>query len=350
MVNKYIFKFSFFLIDFFKIVEKFDSQQENLNFLFKKGVNQKSNKESLIAIYLRNNSYQKLHFYEFPLIKENRWKKGAKSNYDIPQYIKDIPEEYPPICTMKEAGTLRAIKKKEEREKEKEKNKKLQLESKNNNNESTNNTLINNNKKNSTKKCDTTKEKKYNNNLEEPLPNEMHKYCHLCKKPFDNYIRHINSKGHKETALKYTDTFKSIKNVFHNINSFWNNKKDNNGNIKNNTNIKYISDNLIEIEEKVEFKNDNLNEVNNIKQRILSQIHQSNREGCKAKKKLIDNNSQQSTTQSSPMMVIGKRRKNEVKINKDKSKSKKTKINNKSIKEFLIRGEFIISKNLKLGE
>ena len=178
----------------------------------------------------------------------------------------------------------------------------------------------------------------------------MHKYCHLCKKPFDNYIRHINSKGHKETALKYTDTFKSIKNVFHNINSFWNNKKDNNGNIKNNTNIKYISDNLDEIEEKVEFKNDNLNEVNNIKQRILSQIHQSNREGCKAKKKLIDNNSQQSTTQSSHMMVIGKRRKNEVKINKDKSKSKKTKINNKSIKEFLIRGEFIISKNLKLGE
>ena len=59
MVNKYIFKFSFFLIDFFKIVEKFDSQQENLNFLFKKGVNQKSNKESLIAIYLKKKGKKK---------------------------------------------------------------------------------------------------------------------------------------------------------------------------------------------------------------------------------------------------------------------------------------------------
>ena len=298
---------------------------------------------------------KKVHLHEFPLIKENKYRNVAKTKYDIPQYISDIPEEYPPICTLKEAGTVRNIKKKEEKEKEKEKKKKLKqdLEINNNSKEKENNTLINDSNKNSNKNCDISKEtkgKKYNNNLEEPLPNEMHKYCHLCKKPFDNYIRHINSKGHKETALKYTDTFKSIKNVFHNINSFWNNKKDNNGNVKNKTNIKYTSDNLDEIEEKVEFKNDNLNEVNNIKQRILSQIHQSNREGCKAKKKLIDNNSQQSTTQSSPMMVIGKRRKNEVKINKDKSKSKKTKINNKSIKEFLIRGEFILSKNLKLGE
>ena len=70
---------------------------------------------------MQKDSNQKLHFHEFPLIKENKWKKGAKSNYDIPQYIKDIPEEYPPICTMKEAGTLRAIKKKKKGKKKKKK-------------------------------------------------------------------------------------------------------------------------------------------------------------------------------------------------------------------------------------
>ena len=178
----------------------------------------------------------------------------------------------------------------------------------------------------------------------------MHKYCHLCKKQFDNYLRHINSKIHKETALKYTDTFKSIKNIFNSINSFWNNKKVNNGDIKKTTNNNYISYSLNEIEEKIEYNKEYSNETNNIKLRILSQIHQSNREGCQAKKKLIDINSQQSTTQSSPMIVIGKRKKNDARLNREKSKSKKSKIKHKSINEFLINGEFILSKNLKKDE
>ena len=42
-----------------------------------------------------------------------------------------------------------------------------------------------------------------------------------------------------------------------------------------------------------------------------------------------------------------KRKTNQTNINKGKSKSKKTKINNKSIKEFLIRGEFITTKIIK---
>ena len=298
---------------------------------------------------------KKVHLHEFPLIKENKYRNVAKTKYDIPQYISDIPEEYPPICTLKEAGTVRNIKKKEEKEKEKEKKKKLKqdLEINNNSKEKENNTLLDDSNKNSNKNCDITKEtkgKKYNNNLEEPLPNEMHKYCHLCKKQFDNYLRHINSKIHKETALKYTDTFKSIKNIFNSINSFWNNKKDNNGDVKNNTNNNYTSYNLNEIEEKIEYNKEYSNETNNIKLRILSQIHQSNREGCQAKKKLIDINSQQSTTQSSPMIVIGKRKKNDARLNREKSKSKKSKIKHKSINEFLINGEFILSKNLKKDE
>ena len=202
----------------------------------------------------------------------------------------------------------------------------------------------NKNNQNSNKKKDVSKEKKVNpmnnNNLEEPLPNEMHKYCHLCKKPFDNYIRHINSKGHKDTALKYKDTFNSIKNVFSRINTFWNNKKDNNENIQRKNNGNKKSNELTDIKEKLENENDILNEYDNIKKRMLSQLNKSIKEGCQAKKKLITIHSQLSTSQSSRMLAPVKRKKNNL---KGKSKSKK----NKCIKEFLISGELINYKKTK---
>ena len=302
-------------------------------------------------MYLKNNSYQKMHFHEFPVIKESKWRIGAITKYDIPQYIRNIPEEYPAICTIKEAGMVKNIKKKEE--KEKKKKIQMELELNTNKKEKENNILTNNNKnKNnqlSCKKIDKSKEKEKgsnNNNtniLEEPIPNEMHKYCHLCKKQFDNYLRHINSKNHKETTLKYSDTFKSIKNVFNRINTFWEDKKNNNEqkqSKKNNTSF-----NLTEIEEKIENDIEEINENQNLKMKLLSQFNPSTRDGCKAKKKiLITNNSQLSTAQSFPMIPPKKRKKNEVKGIKDKSKSKKNKSNNKSINEFLIRGEFLNSK------
>ena len=302
-------------------------------------------------MYLKNNSYQKMHFHEFPVIKESKWRIGAITKYDIPQYIRNIPEEYPAICTIKEAGMVKNIKKKEE--KEKKKKIQMELELNTNKKEKENNILTNNNKnKNnqlSCKKIDKSKEKEKGsnnnntNNLEEPIPNEMHKYCHLCKKQFDNYLRHINSKNHKETTLKYSDTFKSIKNVFNRINTFWEDKKNNNEqkqSKKNNTSF-----NLTEIEEKIENDIEEINENQNLKMKLLSQFNPSTRDGCKAKKKiLISNNSQLSTAQSFPMIPPKKRKKNEVKGIKDKSKSKKNKSNNKSINEFLIRGEFLNSK------
>ena len=307
----------------------------------------------MIAVYLRNNSYQKIHLHEFPVIKESKWRIGAITKYDIPQYIRNIPEEYPAICTIKEAGMVKNIKKKEE--KEKKKKIQMELELNTNKKEKENNILTNNNKNKinqlSGKKIDKSKEKekeKGNNNnniniLEEPIPNEMHKYCHLCKKPFDNYIRHINSKNHKETTLKYSDTFKSIKSIFNRINTFWDDKKNNNDqnqSKKNNTSF-----NLTEIEEKMENDIEEINENQNLKIKLLSQFNPSTREGCKAKKKiLITNNSQLSTAQSFPMIPPKKRKKNDVKGIKDKSKSKKNKSNNKSINEFLIRGEFLNSK------
>ena len=320
----------------------------------KKGVNQKVNKESLIAVYLKSNTYQKIHFHEFPVIKENKWRNGAKTKYDIPQYIRNIPEEYPAICTTKEAGMVKNIQKKEEKEKEKEKKKKikLDLEMKNNtgNKEKENDVTTNNNNNNPnvSKNNESPKEKKIsniNNILEEPIPNEMHKYCHLCKKQFDNYIRHINSKSHKETSLKYTYTFSSIKNTFNRINTFFGNKQNKNNNNENaqkknvfNNNFQKLSD----IEEKIEFDKEE------IKQRMMSQFNQGTREGCRAKRKFIPNNSQLSTAQSSPMVYarVNKKRKG-IDLSKGKSKSKKSKLINKSINEFLIRGEFIITKNKK---
>ena len=289
-----------------------------------------------------------MHFHEFPAIKESRWRNGALTKYDIPQYIRNMPEEYPAICTVKEAGMLRNIKKKEE--KEKKKKMQIDLELNNFKKEKENNSLTNTYKKSGSRKnLNISKDKKSNNNnisiLEEPIPNELHKYCHLCKKQFDNYLRHINSKNHKETSLKYTDTFKSIKNVFNRINTFWNNKNDNNSQSKS---IK-SSHNLNEIEEKIENDIEELNDTNNLKIKLFSQINQSIREGCKAKKKiLINNNSQLSTAQSFPMIPPKKRKKNDIKGIKDKSKSKKRKINYKSINEFLVRGEF--TKNRKNEE
>ena len=290
----------------------------------------------------------------------------------------NMPEEYPAICTIKEAGMLKNIKKKEEKEK-KEKKKKMQIDLELNifKKEKENNSLANTYKKSvSNNNLNISNDKKSNNNninvLEEPIPNELHKYCHLCKKNFDNYLRHINSKNHKETALtysdtfksinnafsrintfysknhketalKYSDTFKSINNAFSRINTFWNNKKDNNSKSKKNIS----SHNLNEIEEEIENNIEELNNNSNLKIKLFSQINQSLREGCKAKKKiLINNNSQLSTAQSFPMIPPKKRKKNDIKVNKDKSKSKKKKINYKSINEFLVRGEFVnIKKN-----
>ena len=310
----------------------------------------------MIAVYLKSNSYQKIHFHEFPVIKENKWRNGAKTKYDIPQYIRNIPEEYPAICTTKEAGMVKNIQKKEEKEKEKEKKKKikLDLEMKNNttNKEKENDaTTNNNNNPNFSKNNESPKDKKVsniNNILEEPLPNEMHKYCHLCKKQFDNYIRHINSKSHKETSLKYSYTFSSIKNTFNRINTFFGNKQNKNDNNENAQKKNVFNNNfqkLNDIEEKIEFDKEE------IKQRMMSQFNQGTREGCKAKRKIIiPNNSQLSTAQSSPMVyacVNRNRKRNRTFLDKGKSKSKKTKLNNKSINEFLIRGEFINTKNKK---
>ena len=282
----------------------------------KKGINSKVNKESLIALYLSDNIYQQIHFYEFPLIKNMKYKSGAKTKYDIPQYFEDMPDDFPIFCTIKEANTIKRIQnkiteegksKKNKSDKDKDKENKKKKEVRNSNN-------------------------KEINIQDEPLPNESHKFCHLCKKRFDNYILHINSKKHNENRNKQKDAFKNINNIFKRINNFWNNNEDKK--FENKNSISNISDLKKDFLEKEEDDN------NKFKLKIFTQISQNVKEGCKAKKKLIINNSQLSTTQSLPIIQPKKRKRNDLIKNKSN-------INNKTINEFLINGKFVNIKKLE---
>ena len=106
--SKFIFVYIIsILIGFWKIVEKFDLEDLAFKYLVKNGVNSKVNKESLIALCLSEKNKKKVHYYEFPIIKETNWRYGAISKYDIPQFFNDIPEEFPPLCTNKEVGTIK---------------------------------------------------------------------------------------------------------------------------------------------------------------------------------------------------------------------------------------------------
>lgn len=292
-------------------------------------MNSKVNKESLIALYLPENNYNKTHYYEFPLIKELKWRNGAKTKYEIPQYINDVPEDFPVFCTIKEAGAIKNYQNKMKRKEEKLKKSKLELKSKS---------------KSKDKEKENNKDDKQNINnniLDEPIPNETHKYCHLCRKNFDNYLRHINSKIHKDNTNKNSEKFNNIKNIFKRINVFWENKKENKKeneeNNKKSENIQIKNDDI---------KNNKGLEDVDFKFKIFTQLNQTIREGCQAKKKiLIGNNSQLSTAQSFPIIPLKKRKKNEYKATLDKQKDKKNKTN-KSINEFLIKGEFVNKKKL----
>lgn len=132
----------------------------------KKGIHSKVNKESLIALYLPDNIYQQIHFYEFPLIKNMKYKSGAKTKYDIPQYFEDMPEDFPIFCTIKEANTIRRIQNKITEEGKSKKNKSDKDKDKDKENEK---------RENKKKKEVRNSNNKEVNILDEPLPNESHR-------------------------------------------------------------------------------------------------------------------------------------------------------------------------------
>ena len=68
-------------LDFWKIIKYFDKEEENFTNICRHGLNSSTNKESLLAYCLPNAIGKKLHYYSFPLIKEEKWMIGAKTKY-----------------------------------------------------------------------------------------------------------------------------------------------------------------------------------------------------------------------------------------------------------------------------
>lgn len=277
----YIYNIIYFL-DFWKIIEKFNLDDATFNYLVRHGLNSKANKESLIALYLSEDKHKKLHYYEFPTIKEIKWRSGAITKYDIPQYINDIPEDFPTFCTMKEFGIIKNYSIKLKKDKG----------------------IIDGNKSNLKFKENKEDENFEKNNkkinlLEEPIPN--HKFCQLCKKDFDNYVKHIKGQMHKDNEKKYTNKCNNIKNIFRRVNEFWENENDKKDKGDKNT---VPIDNIIITEKNIE--------IAEKKFEMISQMNQNTCKGCNDKKiNLLGQNSQLSTSQSFSIIPHKKRMKKE---------------------------------------
>ena len=214
-------------------------------------MNRNLNKESLLAVYISKGINKKVNYYCFPIIKKEKWLKGAKTKYDIPQYIEGIPEGFAIFCTTKEAGKVRKYQERIERKKkEKETNEAIKA-IKNNNiiGEVEDMDVINkrlivgainniNKKEDDNNKENMDEEKEYEDNdnensiteeLLEPLPRVDHKYCYICKTKFEKYINHIKSNSHFDNLYRHKSLFVKIKKSFEKIINFW---EINNKNIK----------------------------------------------------------------------------------------------------------------------
>ena len=222
------------------------------------------NKESLLAVYISKGVNKKVNYYSFPIIKKERWLKGAKTKYDIPQYIEGIPEGFAIFCTTKEAGKVRKYQEQiEKRNKSKNKN---EADNKKNDGKDINEDINkevedmdvvnkrmiagamkmdeneinkkneNNNDKDKKKDKDDedNKELKLYDELQEPVPRNDHKYCHICKTKFEKYLKHIKSYSHFENLQRHQSFFNRFKKSFERIVKFWDIK---NGRTPKNKNI-----------------------------------------------------------------------------------------------------------------
>ena len=205
-------------------------------------MNRNLNKESLLAVYISKGINKKVNYYCFPIIKKEKWLKGAKTKYDIPQYIEGIPEGFAIFCTTKEAGKVRKYQERIER-KNRMKEKEIFDKKKITNNElnrevedmdvinkrlivgAINN--INRNEENNQKENNEIENEDENednsiiNELQEPLPRIEHKYCYICKTKFEKYIEHIRSNSHFENLSRHKNLFIRIRKSFEKIINFW---------------------------------------------------------------------------------------------------------------------------------
>ena len=275
--------------------------------------------------------------------------------YDIPIYIPDIPK-YSCFCALDEAREIKKYLKKKEMEKI------------NNNN---NINIINNNNN-------------FNNSEIsincEPIPNVKHNYCHICKKKYEEYLKHVRCNLHNECLKKYKKEFNGIKETFKRIAIFYDGEKnyeDNNNNneifnnielndedskkkkkkrkkykFKNNFIFKRKNKKLIKKENKINNNislNENINNDNeddnfdinnnNIKYEIYSNNYKdSNSEKFLNKKRYQTNNSSSSYNNSNNNKIKKKEKElidksiaDNININENNNNIKKKNNNNKNL-------------------
>ena len=173
---------------FWKIVRKFDESDEMINYFKKRGLKDNVNLPSSIVYQLPNYNLKLFNCYEFPKIEETALIKKSITEYEIPQYIPDMPQGFSLFCTLWEASRVRQYLLLSEEEK----NKLFGTQQKEENNE---------------------KENEINNNvLEEPIPKTD--FCHLCMRKFDNYLVHIETLTHKNNISKNPLLVNRAKNTF----------------------------------------------------------------------------------------------------------------------------------------
>ena len=170
-------------------------------------------KEALIAVYISNFSCRKIIYHNFKKIKEENLLKNARTQYDIPQYIEDMPDGFSIFCTTWEVRNIRKYEKNLKEQKLLKKNnddkKEIEIEE---------DMYVVNRNLNS-KKLEI--KIKISEEFLEPIPKSEHKYCYLCKTIFNDYKFHVNSDKHFENFNKHINVCNRIKNTFERIINFW---------------------------------------------------------------------------------------------------------------------------------
>ena len=141
--------------------------------------------------------FKKFNCYEFPKIEETIYQKQSLTEYEIPQYIGDIPEGFSIFCTLWEASKVKQYVKLSQEEQD----------------------LLGMVESEEKSKDDEDISK-------EPIPKTN--FCHVCGRKFDDYLKHIDSLIHKNNIDKNSIAFSTVIYTFKRINYFWKNKNDNN--------------------------------------------------------------------------------------------------------------------------
>ena len=177
-----------------------------MSYFIKLGLKSNVNLHSSIIYQTNSFDSKKFKCYEFPKIEESIYLNKSISQYEIPQYIQEIPEGFSIFCTLWEAGKV-----KQYMQLSKEEQDKLGV-------------------------GENEEKNKDDEELLEPIPKTN--FCHLCRRKFDDYLIHIETMVHKNNITKNPMMINDAQNTFKRINNFWKNNKNNN----NNLNFEEIND------------------------------------------------------------------------------------------------------------